>query len=123
MKMKARATLREARLLADHGYWAGAANRAYYALYQALVARCRRRGLRPADFGHFDARDPDRWPHWIFRRHAAAAGLNRRTAALVLDAWAYRVRADYEPDPLPPMRVEGILTRVSSALAALERPR
>jgi len=119
MRAKARQTWAEAETLAASGQWSGAANRVYYAPYQALVAAFEARGLAPGDFSASAGAQEVRWPHWIVRGNAALAGLTRRDAAALKDAWFLRVQADYTEELLSREDVEPTLVRVRNILARL----
>ena len=119
MKRKAGRTLDEARTLARAGLWDGAANRAYYAAYQAIVGEFEERGLRAAEFGRVDPRYPEKWPHWLVVANCRAVGLSRSEAEVVEEAERLRVRADYGPGAVDSGSVRYILSRLSAVLGGL----
>ena len=119
MKRKAGATLQDAQRLARAARWDGAANRAYYAVYQALVGEFEKRGLRAAQFAPGDPRYPEKWPHWLVVATCRAVGLSSREAELVSTAERLRVRADYEEGAVNSVDVQDVLTRIPSLFDGL----
>ena len=122
MKRKAAATLKDARLLMKAGRWNGAANRCYYAVYQALVGEFEARGRRPGEFARVDLRYPDKWPHWLVVDHCRALGLDRVEAGLVVSAAALRVQADYTGSTVDSWAVECVLSGLPTLFAGLGIP-
>ncbi len=119
MKRKAATTYREAQTLVTGKQWSGAANRTYYALYQALVGEFEARGKTPADFARTDPRYPDKWPHWLVVQHCRSIGLDRKEAEVVAQAEALRVKADYQPGPVESWAVEAVLEKLPGLLDGL----
>jgi hypothetical protein len=108
-RSKARRTLQEARILLAAGMADGAASRAYYALYQHVVARLQERGRTPASFGPVDPRNPASWSHGIVLRGARAAGLLPVDASTIRSAWEFRILADYGAASVDPGPLAGIM--------------
>ena len=119
MKRKAGATLQDAQRLARAARWDGAANRAYYAVYQALVGEFEKRGLRAAQFAPGDPRYPEKWPHWLVVANCRAVGLDGGEAELVARAQRLRVRADYEARPVDSSEVRYLLARIPALFDGL----
>jgi hypothetical protein len=118
VKRKAASTLIEAVELASHGRWSGAANRTYYALYQALVGELESRGRRPEEFAAIDPSRPG-WRHATLMNNALVAGLTGPEVTTLRDAWSLRVRADYESEPVRSEELEPVLTKARGILRAL----
>lgn len=85
MKTKAAVTYRELMRLGQNCPNA-AANRAYYALYQAIVGELQALGRKPSEYGSNPVY-PDEWPHTAARQHGYDAHLYpARVKIRLLDA-------------------------------------
>jgi hypothetical protein len=108
-RSKSRRTLQEARVLLAAGLADGAASRAYFALYQHVVARLEERGMTPVSFGTVDPRSPGSWRHAVVRRSARAACLLPVDVATIRHAWGFGVLADYGSATVDPGLVAGLM--------------
>jgi len=96
-----------------------AANRAYYCLYQALVAEFERLGRQPSDFAQPDPRHPQKWPHHVILQNCTVVGVARREKGTVEYAWELRVKADYMPAPVLEAEIASLAQAVPPLLEAL----
>lgn len=116
MKAKARATCDDAQFLFGCGRYNAAAGRAYYAIFQAVTAEFDRMRKRPGDFRVLSNDNPGKWPHCTVRDNASAAGIASRNTFLVRQAWALRVKADYEPAPVLKDELSPIMVKLEELI-------
>jgi uncharacterized protein (UPF0332 family) len=105
MQDKAKANLDAARVLAERGWFDAAANRAYFALFQAGVAWMQRMGRRPEEF----TRGATRWQHATIVGNASLYRRRLADIALFRELRALRVQADYGESRVAGDRVRAVL--------------
>ncbi|HLX60365.1 MAG TPA: hypothetical protein VKX17_03690 [Planctomycetota bacterium] len=120
MRQKAREFYEEAKLLAAAKKFNGAASRLYYALYHLIIAIFNERGIKQSELtSKVDPNNPGYWLHEVVRNNFTLAGIERRERATILDAWEYRVMADYSDRSVKSEEVLDLLPRVSAILVDL----
>lgn len=119
LRRKAAETYKEADLLFRSRRWSGAANRAYYSLYQALVAEFVSRGKQPRDYSAPDPKYPEKWPHHTIANNCGDVGVTGEESELVSQAQALRLQADYKRDPPAEWAVESVLSSLPDLLDGL----
>lgn len=109
----------------------GAANRAYYALYQAVTASLTSEQHKPGDYESGARRKIDpvadhgpEWPHWLVRwivdHRPQDACLEAREAGTFFALHSLRVKADYKAAPVRPDELTQALIRdLKEVLTAL----
>ena len=122
LRLRARENHAAAKLLLGEGQYNAAATRAYYALYQAIVAELEDKGRRPDEFYSPSERDKEavKWPHvTVIRISRAAAGLEPEEQSVVRLAWEQRLQADYKPEPVQREDIEYLMGRLDGVLDSL----
>ena len=102
MRRKALENLDLGLLLLDLGYTDGAANRLYFAVFQAAVYALERKGLRP---WHLQP-GSHRWRHVVVRRQVLPLRGRREDAVVFSELWRLRTKADYRLAPVSPAEIE-----------------
>ena len=98
MRQKAIMSYNETMCLIRNKSYNGAASRAYYALYQAIVAQFNEQGLDPKNFSSRGRESIGEWPHETIRNNSTLAGVDRRDVSIIKAAWELRRKADYKTD-------------------------
>ena len=97
-----------------------AANRAYYCLYQAIVAELER--PEQIDAGAARAFKDDeklKFTHSFVRNNARLAGLDGRQSRIVSVAYQFRTEADYSESELFPQDIIDLLNGIAEILECL----
>jgi len=114
-------TFRQAEILWKAERFCGAANRTYYALYQAVVALFCHWGFTPKRLSvgrEFDPEEPGRWAHSCVIRESRKRVYG---AHQLLDmAFALRCKADYTGVPVTREQVAGVMDKVPPILKELQ---
>lgn len=115
---KAEECLAGAALAVAHGQYNNAANRAYYAVFQAAIAFLGARGLEPPG--------PRYWSHdfvlQAYCRHTLELEPTAASTGLLLKALQdERLKADYETEPLSRASGERAVALASEFVAAVAR--
>jgi hypothetical protein len=92
MWRKAKANIAAARMLAERGWYDGAANRAYFALFQAGVGWMAQMGKTPDQF----SRGATRWRHAVIVDNASLYRRRMQDVLLFRGVRDQRVQADYD---------------------------
>ena len=98
-KQKARRTYESAEFLEGRKDFEGAANRAYYSVYQALMAKFEELGKRPDQYVDLRGEPYTRMRHDLAQTFAKEV-LAAQHVLTVSDAEDLRVQADYRVDPI-----------------------
>lgn len=114
MLKKANQNLAGAAVLGRARLWDAAASRMYYALFQAAVYVLGRRGRRPRDLSR-DATD-DRWAHAIVLNNTRLLRNRPEDRTLFHQAYALRVKGDYEEIAVEEIEVKELQPRVEAFL-------
>jgi uncharacterized protein (UPF0332 family) len=124
---KAKRTHAEAQTLFDQQYYCGAANRAYYAFFQTVVATLERFALTPSSVARqlnrrdfCDPKDPQRWFHPCVIE-SAEKWVTPNAKTLLKNAFSLRRKADYGKDPVERDELEVVLKRLPDFLTAAEK--
>ena len=120
MKTKAKSSYDAAVCLVKNSNFNGAANRAYYALYQGIVSELESLKIDQSRLTakvSFD--DADKWLHEVVRNNSTLAGVHRKDARIVRAAWMLRQKADYFKEPVTSAELEEIMERLPVILRDL----
>jgi hypothetical protein len=133
LRAKAEASFQAALSLRKARNFNSAASRAYYAVYQAIVAELEAQNYRPEQIDPVMAekkaeRDPtenerpEKWRHSVICGYKALGevlhlGYPERDA--VKRAWILRVKADYEPDDVSDEQLGKVMDRLLHILPDL----
>lgn len=101
-----------------------AANRAYYALYQAIVGEFEHKGIKPEIIdphsAHADNKNEQgKWRHATVRYNSTLVGLNNAERDLLHYAEALRVMADYSSDTVDSHELEHVIRHIPDILEGL----
>ena len=119
MLEKARTSLKVATHLRGLGWFDAGANRIYFSLYQAVVGAFKGRGMTPADLGAEGRKDSDYWPHEHVIGNLHLLNLETTSKAVIRQAKAMRVKADYKADSVGGRELAEILSRAPGILTEL----
>lgn len=114
LQQKAVTTLLEAEDLFDHDKFNGAASRAYYAAYLAVIGKFELDGLEPPNYD-----GKTKWPHPYVANNAGLAELERREKGVLAAAYELRITADYKPDNVKKGFVVNIIPEVRKILEVM----
>ena len=119
-KSKARKSFTEAKLLYEARNFNGAANRAYYALYQAITATFEEMKLDQAKLtSKVTADEAGKWLHETVRNNPTLAGVDRKDSEIVRTAWSLRRKADYRPDDVTELELMSVMVRIPRVLKSV----
>ena len=102
MKEKARKNLEDGLHLLERGSVDSAANRLYYALFQATMVALERMGMKPSDFRP----GANRWDHGTVARQIVLVRGRRDDAVLFNRMRDLRADADYREGPVARGKLE-----------------
>jgi hypothetical protein len=125
VKDKAISSYHAACQLANSGRFNDAANRAYYALYQALVFAWEDQGFNPEDVDGIARNDKNtgddpRWRHAFLRKNLSKIKLTTEQEKIMDTAWRLRVKADYMPDNVRG-EIKAVLEKIPALLFAIRK--
>ena len=119
MKQKALRSYDDAEFLAKAGMrFDSAASRAYYALYQAIVAALQEKKVSPGKYTDSNGKPFSRWKHEAILI-ACVEVLPSQHQWDVQDAFTLRIQADYRPEPVDPKETWRVLNAVDNLLDLL----